>query len=109
MTVIRFQKSKQDEYKGFRCEGHAGYDESGSDIVCAAISMLVINTINSLDELCHTSMSVDTDEELGVIRCDFHEKLSERESILVEALVLGLRNVEKEYGKKYCKVKFEEV
>ena len=109
MTVIIFRKSKQGEYKGFYCKGHAGYSESGSDIVCASISMLVINTINALETLCHTSMNVEDDADDGIIRCEFKSQLDERESILVETLEFGLRNVEKEYGKKYCKVKFEEV
>jgi len=110
MTVIIFQKSKQGEYKGFHCQGHAEYSKRGKpDIVCAAISMLVINTLNSLEELCHTSMNVDDDEDSGMIKCVFENSLSERESILMESLEFGLRNVEKEYGTKYCKVKFEEV
>ena len=31
--------------RGFDLEGHAGFSESGTDIVCAAASMLVINTL----------------------------------------------------------------
>ena len=29
--------------------GHAGYAEEGQDIVCAAVSALIINTVNSLE------------------------------------------------------------
>ena len=34
---------------GFDLEGHAGYSEAGTDIVCAAVSVLVINTINAVE------------------------------------------------------------
>ena len=30
-------------------QGHAGYAEPGQDIVCAAVSALVINTINAIE------------------------------------------------------------
>ena len=73
---IIFQKSKQGEYKGFHCQGHAEYSKRGNpDIVCAAISMLVINTLNSLEELCHTSMNVDDDEDSGMIMCPQDEEV----------------------------------
>ncbi len=47
MTKIIFYKSGT-TYYGFREVGHSGYDDSGKDIVCAAISamtMLIINTV----------------------------------------------------------------
>ncbi|MBR6742561.1 MAG: ribosomal-processing cysteine protease Prp [Clostridia bacterium] len=47
MTKIRFLKSDGVFY-GFEEEGHAGFSEAGTDIICSAISamtMLVINTI----------------------------------------------------------------
>ena len=47
MIKVVFYKSGM-RYYGFHVSGHAGYDDSGKDIVCAAVSamtMLVINTI----------------------------------------------------------------
>ena len=37
--------------EGFSLKGHAGYAEYGSDIVCSAVSMLTINTLNSIKNL----------------------------------------------------------
>ena len=48
MTHVSIIKTRNGEYRGFNCIGHSGYAERGEDIVCAAISVLVINTINSL-------------------------------------------------------------
>ena len=36
--------------KGFDISGHAGYAESGSDIVCASVSSAVQFAVNILDE-----------------------------------------------------------
>ena len=48
IDVTLFQNDSGD-YVGFRMTGHAEYAEYGSDIVCAAVSVLVINTINSVE------------------------------------------------------------
>ena len=46
VKIVFFKRGKT--YYGFREIGHAGFDEEGKDIICAAVSamtMLVINTI----------------------------------------------------------------
>ncbi len=91
------------------CSGHADYADSGEDIVCAAISVLVINTINSLETLTETMMQVDTDENSGKIDVRFSEDLKEDGRLLMDSLVLGLQGVAEEYGKSYVELKFKEV
>ena len=110
MTQITFYKTTAGEYKGFTCDGHAGYANYGEDIVCAAISVLVINTINSLEQITGEQMRVETDEDAGVIRCSFvNQPLKETSKALMDSLMLGLTQIEKRYGKKHCKLTFEEV
>ena len=48
MIEITRIKNEQGENVGFRCYGHAGFARHGKDIVCAAVSALVLNTINSI-------------------------------------------------------------
>ena len=110
MTQITFQKTTAGEYKGFTCDGHAGYAGYGEDIVCASISVLVINTINSLEQITGEKMQVNTDEDAGTIRCRFvNQPLKETSRALIDSLVLGLTQIEKQYGNNYCKLIFEEV
>ena len=42
-------KRDSNDYKEFQICGHAEYDDYGSDIVCASISILAISTVNALD------------------------------------------------------------
>ena len=91
------------------CLGHAGYADSGEDIVCAAISMLVINTINSLEALTDSKMQVETEEDSGMIDLKFQENLEKDGILLMDSLVLGLKGVVKQYGRQYLKLKFREV
>ena len=90
--------------------GHAGYAKKNQpDVLCAAISVLVIGTINSLEELAGERMNVSTNEDTGFIRCDFQGILQEKSSFLVDSMVFSLENLSREYGKKYLQVNFEEV
>ena len=109
MTKIIFSKDQNSNIKQFICKGHAEFGKYGKDIVCAAVSVLVINTINSLEELCHLQMDVTTDIETGYIKCVLPNDLDEKSNVLLDALVLGLTSVESQYGEKFCKVEFEEV
>ena len=110
MTQITFHKTTAGEYKGFTCDGHAGFADYGEDIVCAAISVLVINTINSLEQITGEQIQVETDENVGTIRCRFvNQPLKETSKALMDSLVLGLTQIEKQYGENYCKLTFEEV
>ena len=37
------------EYISVESNGHAGYAEEGQDIICAAVSALIVNTVNSVE------------------------------------------------------------
>ncbi len=45
-------------------QGHAGYAARGSDIVCAAVSVLAQNTVNSIEHFTQDSFTADVDEEI---------------------------------------------
>ncbi len=114
-TVIIYRNSNQ-EYKGFVCMGHADFAKKRlfskePDILCASISTLVINTINAFEELAGEAdkLSVTTNVETGFIKCDFNSSINEKAVLLLEAMILGLNTLEKDYGEKYLQVKFEEV
>ncbi len=89
---------------GFECLGHAEYAEAGSDIVCAAVSALVINTINSMDEFLKEPIRVKMDQDSGNIRCTFLKTPSEKAILLLDSMCLGLKEIEKNYGDNYLQL-----
>ena len=110
MTTILIRKTSKGEYRGFLCKGHAEYARKGQpDILCAAISVLVTNTINSLEALAGEKMKYSADEADGYIRCDFEGSLQERSVFLLDSMVFGLEDLSRSYGKEYLQVHFEEV
>ncbi|MDC7295241.1 MULTISPECIES: ribosomal-processing cysteine protease Prp [unclassified Butyrivibrio] len=106
MTSIIFTKTSDDNYKSIECNGHAGFAEYGSDIVCSAISVLTINTINSLDNLTKDEISVFQDEDKGIIRFEFKDTPSHDAELLVRSFELGIESIYQQYGKKYLNIKF---
>ncbi|MCD8326205.1 MAG: ribosomal-processing cysteine protease Prp [Lachnospiraceae bacterium] len=93
------------------CMGHAGHKRfpMEKDMVCASISVLVINTINGLEKFTNTWFRVQTNEETGFIRCEFESELSSEARVLMDTLVLGLSDICRQYGRKYCCIEFKEV
>ena len=47
--VTVYQNAAKMNISVFRHEGHAGYAPEGQDIVCAAASVLMINTMNAIE------------------------------------------------------------
>ena len=109
MTHVSIIKTRNGEYKGFNCIGHSGYAEAGEDIVCAAISVLVINAINSLEQLAGEKFKLVTNQEEGLIDCRFEKNINEKSILLLDSMVLGLQEIKKQYGKTFIDLTFEEV
>ncbi|MDR0220976.1 MAG: ribosomal-processing cysteine protease Prp [Lachnospiraceae bacterium] len=109
MTKITIKKTASGDYAGFACEGHAGYRDKGQDVVCAALSVLAINTVNSLEVLVKEPMKVAKDEEKGLISVAFPQKPSAEGVLLLDSFVLGVSEIFKTYGKKHVQIEFEEV
>ena len=109
MTQITIYRNQNREVDRFTCTGHAGYAASGEDIVCASISVLVINTINSIETFTSTAFVCEADEETGDIDYRFTEEISPDASLLVESMILGLKEIQNDYGKKFLILDFKEV
>ncbi len=99
----------QYDYTGIRLQGHAGYDDSGRDIVCAAVSALAVNTANSIEAFTGDSFQTEQDEESGFLSFSLSSPISPESKLLLNSLVLGLQNIEEEYGRPYIHIRFKEV
>lgn len=101
-------KKRNGSYLDFLSRGHAGYAEEGQDIVCAAVSALIITTVNSLDEF--TDEKIEVDEDDGYVSIHFKTNPNtERGKLLMDSLILGLTEIEHSYNNRYLAVKVKEV
>ncbi len=106
MITIKVRK-KNGSYEEFISKGHAGYAEAGQDIVCAAVSALVITTVNSLERFTDDRFEVQEDD--GFVSIHFRDVLSERGMLLMDSLLLGLTEIAGSYNNRYLTVKVKEV
>ncbi len=108
MIKAIFYRDSDNLYTGFQISGHAGFARRGKDIVCAGVSALSINTINSVDRLTDAKFEYEVSES-GAIKFKFKSKSDDKSQLLVSALAVGLTELYKEYGSKYLQVYFKEV
>ena len=108
MTYATIYKNSEKEIVGFKTQGHAGYAESGSDIVCAAASVLAQNAVNSIEQFTEDTFTVDVNEDLGELYFKIDAGYSHETELLLNSLILGLQGIEEEYM-EYIDVIFEEV
>ena len=110
MTKVTFYQDCDGEILGVDAWGHAGYADAGEDIVCAAVSVLVLNTVNSIEAFTEDPFQTDVDEEEGRITLKFQQKPSRDAALLMKSLILGLQGMEEEEeNMQYIDVIFEEV
>ena len=110
MIHVTIFENDHEECIGFQTEGHAEYSEAGQDIVCAAVSMLVINTINAIDLYTDDEASLISDEESGMISWNLKQRPSAGTELLLNTMILGLRQMaDDDNYAEYIQLNFEEV
>lgn len=67
MTHIKFFKSG-DIFYGFTEEGHAGYGEAGTDILCSALSAMTMLIINAVEVSYASDVDYQIDDKSATIR-----------------------------------------
>ena len=77
----------------FRQQGHAEYADPGQDIVCAAASVLIINTMNAIELYTEDAFSVFSDEETGMISWHLEGNPSKEAGLLLNTMILGLKGM----------------
>ncbi|MDE7067931.1 MAG: ribosomal-processing cysteine protease Prp [Schaedlerella arabinosiphila] len=110
MIRITIYVNEHHVYTGFDVKGHAEFSDPGKDVVCAAVSMLVINTMNAMEAFTEDETSHVSDEEEGTIEFRFRRRPSHDADLLINTMILGLESLEEnsEY-EPYIDIIFEEV
>ena len=110
MIHVTIYQNKRKEYTGFKTYGHAEFSDKGQDIVCAAASVLIINTVNAIEQFAEDRTSLVSDDAEGVIDYSLKDKPSKEAKLLLDAMVLGLVEMtDDENYAEYIDLTFEEV
>ena len=82
MTAVCFIRS-EGLITGFELKGHSGFDRSGSDILCAAISSAAYMTVNAITDVLF--LNADISEEDGYMKM----KLSSQDAVKAQDILKG--------------------
>jgi len=95
LTVYVYVNSNNDVYS-FKVNNH------GRDIVCAAVSALVFNTINSIEAFTPESFNCDFHENGGFLFFELptlkENKESKDAALLLNSFLLGVRGIKEDYS-----------
>ena len=88
-------KKNDDKIYELVIKGHAGYDVSGKDIVCAAVSSMAITTINNIIAL-DDSIYYEEDSGLLKIRVENDTEVNQK---LLNNLIRMFEELKQQYPK----------
>lgn len=95
---------------GFKIKGHAGYAQSGSDIVCSAVSAVAQTALIGLIEVVgvKTDYSIDESGKMDCMVTDSDSEKQKQAQLLLKVMYAGLCSIQVNYG-KYLRVSEREV
>ena len=96
--MIEFRVTgKNGRIERFSVTGHAGFAASEQDIVCAAISILVYNTINSCEKFADIRLGVS--DKRDTLSCQVPQQglRSAEVQLLLASMVYGVEQIEAQY------------
>lgn len=93
--------------------GHGDYDTYGKDIVCSAVSVYLINTINTLEEIIKVGSNINYNIDSGFYILNVNYESMDNNNakdveLILNSLKLALESIKKEY-KKYISLVYKEV
>ena len=92
MIKVAINRSRAGKITSVQLNGHGDASK-----VCPAVSLLVLNTANSIEALTDEAFTCDYNEDGGFIHIQVKNPGSEA-SLLLEACVLGLYSVQETYN-----------
>ena len=107
MVVVSVTR-RSGKYHKLSIRGHADYADFGNDIVCAAVSILTINTFNSIEEFTGDDITVRSTEKGGRLELSFKDTPSHDAGLLIDSMLFGLKQISQQYGNSYVTVNIKE-
>ena len=101
MTKIKFLKLNNN-FVGFECSGHTGFEEYGRDILCATISGITQSIVLGLINVCKIDVKLIKDENVGYLKVELPDNLNQNKlkqsQILFETLFESVKDLVSGYS-----------
>lgn len=80
----------------FSVDGHSGFADSGSDIVCASVSSTVWMTINGIERQNLAQLSYE--ERDGFVHCTVSPQRDGGADVLLSSFIMFIEELSQQYG-----------
>jgi uncharacterized protein YsxB (DUF464 family) len=98
LIKVKFTKNKNGEYIKLTVEGHSGYAEEGSDIVCAAVSSAVQLSLNLITENYGENLKIIVKPENAFISAEIINPLLTNANTVFTGLFQHISVLSEEFG-----------
>jgi uncharacterized protein YsxB (DUF464 family) len=98
LIKVKFTKNKIGEYTKLTVEGHSGYADEGSDIVCAAVSSAVQLSLNLITENYRENLKITVNPENAFISAKIINPLATNANTIFTGLFQHLSVLTEEFG-----------
>ena len=92
--TVRYQSTG--EFLSLESSGHANSAPCGEDLVCAAVSGILLGGINALKDKCY---KLKADEKSGSLSLCNIGKMSQHDIIVIETIISQLQSIERDNPK----------
>ena len=85
---------KEDNYTYLKVSGHANFEDSGKDLICAGVSSIMFGLLNALDSLNENVEIKQLTNKIEVINHCNSSKVQD----YFELVMMQLKTIEESYG-----------
>ena len=85
MTKIKFFKNNNN-FVGFECSGHTGYEEYGKDVLCATISGITQSVVLGLTKVLNIDIEFRRNEKKGHLKVELPHDISSEKMLGAQVL-----------------------
>lgn len=99
MTKIEIYRGNSGEIVKYLIEGHTGYSDAGTDIVCASVTTAALTAMNGLTDVIGLRIGYEVRE--GYLECILPKDLQESEQygakVLLDSMLLTFYSLSEQY------------
>ena len=113
MITVTIHHDENRHVSAFEFSGHAGYDESGKDLVCAGASTIAIGTVNAIYALLNLEPKIEQAAEGGGylrvdLPTDLDEAVDSKLQFAVQVMTAQVYSMVQNYG-QYIQINYNQV
>ncbi|MGD6816705.1 ribosomal-processing cysteine protease Prp [Metabacillus sp. 84] len=107
MINVTVNRSEDGSIQSFTMSGHADFDDTGKDLVCAGASCVAFGSINSVIALTGLEPVLEMNQEHGYLSFEWPESAAgeafQKGQLLLEGMLVSMKTIEDQYG-EYIRV-----